>query len=242
MTRLRLIRSDDSGFTVVELAIVAALMTLVGLVVTSTVIGGLRTSARGEKRTDDSANAQRAMLAMTADLRAASEVFEATGTRVRVHTRSTGLATSTPTDVPEQVIYELGPTGDLVQTRQTGSTSTGSWQPGGAARVRTLLRGVLQPPAAGRPVFRYLSVGDSQRQCLSGPTSSTLGSTVAAGSLPLIFSVDIWLSVNSAPRLGARPLVVPGGAVLSNGGIFIANGGTLPLDSTITDLGLGQGC
>ena len=235
MSRLRRARRDESGFTVVELAIVAALMTLVGLVVTSTVIGGLRTSARGEKRTDDAASAQRAMLQLTADLRATSQVFEATGTRVRVHTRSTGLATSTPTDVPEQVTYELGPTGDLVQTRQSGSTSTGTWQPVGTASVRTVLRGVLQPAAAGRPVFRYLSVGDSQRQCLSGPTTSTLGSAVAAADLPRIFSIDIWLSVNSAPSLGARPLVVPGGAVL-------ANGGTLPLGPTITDLGLGQGC
>ena len=229
--------NDDGGFTLIELIVAAGLMSLVGVLVASTVVSGLRTSARGESRTEDAANAQRAMLQITADLRAADEVLDATGTRVVVRTRSTGQATSTPSDVPEQVTYSLSAAGDLVQTRQSGSTSTGSWAAVGAPRTSTLVRGVLQPVAAGRPLFRFLSPQDSQRQCLTGATTGTLGDPVGPADLARVYSVDVWLSVNSAPRLGARPLVVPGGVVLAN------NKDPLTLGPAFTtDLGLGQGC
>lgn len=230
-------RTDQCGFTLAELMVAAVLMSLVGLIVVTTVIGGMRTAGRGEKRTDDAAAAQRALLQISADLRASDGFLNASGSSLVVHTRTTLPATGSPSDDPERVTYERTTAGDLVQTRQPVTrtpTAPDTWTAVGTPTTTTVLKGVLAPAAAGRPLFTYLSLQDSQKQCATGATASTLGDPVATADLPDIYSVDIWLSVNSAAHLGGTPLVVPGGVV-------VANRGALRLDAPSSSLGIGSG-
>jgi prepilin-type N-terminal cleavage/methylation domain-containing protein len=229
---------EDDGFTLIELMVTAALMSLCAIVVMTTVIGGVRTSARGEKRTDDAARAQSTLLQITADLRAAASFAEATPDKIVVYTRTTGASDSSPTAQPERVVYERtgSPRGSLTMSRQAGTLTAGVWAGTGTATTRTLSLGVLDKATAGRALFTYLSVLDSRRQCTTGPTTSSLGATVTGtGNLNRIYSVEVWLTVQSAPQLGGQPLVVPGGAVL-------ANKGPLAPDPTLSTLGIGTGC
>lgn len=228
---------DEGGFTLIELTIVAGLMSLVGILVFSTVIGGVRTAARGEKRTDDVSAAQLAMRKVTADIRASASFQSASSTKLVMLTRSTGAATSTPNDVPERVTYELA-AGLLTMKRETGTLSaSGVWTPlAGTPAVATLAKGVLDAAAAGRPLFSLLSALDSQKQCATGATASSLGATVASADLARIFAVEIWLSINSSPNISPRPVTVPGGAV-------VARAGKLALDpANLTNAGIGTGC
>lgn len=236
MSRLRRRRPDD-GFTLVELLVAMALMSMLGILVMTTVASGLRTSARGEKRTLDATATQRAVLEVVADLRAAAKVVTATPTRVVLFTRSDLLPGESPTDGPvERVTYDVAG-GVLTQTRETGTGPLDNSWVSATTRTSDLVKGVLAPAQAGRPVFTYLSVDDSQRQCGTGPTVGTLGASVTTNAdLDRIYTVEVWLSVNSAPALGARPLVVPGSAVL-------VNRGQLTLGAAyLTQLGIGQGC
>jgi len=239
MSRLR--RSPtplDGGFTLIELMIAAALMSLIGILVTTTMIGGLRVTARGEKRVDDVGRAQHGLLLMTADLRASRGFLDATPTKLRFFTSTSGAATGTPGDAPERVTYEVTPAGNLLQTREQGTGPlTAAWTPTATSPVITLVGNVLQPAAAGRAVFTLLSVTDSMRQCTTGPTVSTLGSTVTGAlNLAAIYAVDIWLSVNSAAQLGSPAVTFPAGAV-------VAGGADLKLDAAyLPTAGIGQGC
>lgn len=237
MIRLRQRPDSDDGFTLIELMIVVGLMSLIAILVSSTMIGGLRTAARGEKRVDDVAKAQSAMLKLTADLRASRGFRVATPTKLQFFTSTSGSFTATPGDAPERVTYEVTAADVLVQTREQGSGPLdGTWTATGTPQVVTLVPHVLQPAAAGRAVFTPLSVSDSQRQCPTGPTVGSLGSTVAAADLNKIYSMDIWLSVNSAAHLGSPPITVPGGAV-------VAGGVDLKLDpAQLPSAGIGQGC
>jgi hypothetical protein len=106
----------------------------------------------------------------------------------------------------------------------------------GTPAQTTLLTDVEHDPA-GRAVFTMLSVDDSTRQCPTGPTKSTLGATVPQARLSSVYQVEVWLSVNSAAHLGAKPLTVPAAAVLATGaGDLVLSGTTLP------GAGIGQGC
>jgi len=231
---------SDSGYTLIELAVVAGLMSLVAILVFTTLIGGLRTAARGEKRTDDVNAAQVSMLQMTADLRASYDVVSATSDKVVVLTRSRGASDSSPTDAAsERVTYERTATGLLTMVREQGTLPDGGvWTPNSATAPAptTLARGVLSSVQAGRPLFSMLSKADSQKQCENGSTASTLAAPLSTADLDRVYSFDLWLSVNSSPNVSPRPVTVPGGAV-------IANDGELKLDVTnVASAGIGTGC
>lgn len=230
-----------------ELVVAGALTGLMGVLVVTVVVNGLSTTAFGERRADDSVAAQRALLAVTADLRAASGIVSSSGTsaglvsasstKVVMLTRSTGGASSTPSSEPERVTYELVGS-NLTETRETGTTTSGAFVPSGTPRVSTPLRGVLAPSATGRPLFRYLTLQDSRVQCLTGPTATSLSDPVPTSRLGDVYSVELWWSVNSSSD-GRRPLLVSGGAVLSAALIGL---GPVDVSSGGATLGLGQGC
>lgn len=234
--RSRLDGGSDDGFTLIELIVAGALMAMISVLVAQTVTGGIRVSARGEKRTDDSVRAQAALLLLNADIRAAEAVTSVSPTAIQLTTRVPSGRTTAQGPV-ETVVWELVGT-DLVMTR-TAATA-------GAVPVsRVVLPHVVTDPTAPtRPLFRALTVADSQRQCSTGPTtSSSLAASFSdADSLGRVYAVDVWLSVNSAPTLSPRPLVLAGGAVIANAASTGHLGGTGDIDLPSSSLGLGQGC
>lgn len=220
--RRRTVRGD-AGFTLIELIVAAGLMSLIATLVATTVAAGIRTAARSERRTDDAARAQIALLQLNADLRAADNFTVAAPDKLSLTTRSRLGATGTPGSAVEAVTYELVG-GGLQMTR-------------GTSPARVVLPGVATPAAAGRPLFRFLAKQDLVAQCPTGPTVGTLGSTIT-GDLSAIYAVDVWLDVNSSPQVNPRPLVLSGGAVVASRVVKL---GTVAL-TTAGSLGIGQGC
>lgn len=235
------VEPGDEGFGIVELMLVAALMSLIGILVATTTIGGLRTTARAEKRVDDVARAQAAMLRITADLRAAQCVLAAGPSSITVLTRTDGDASATPVDAPSRVTYQVVGR-NLTRTRQrlaplTGCPATPTALALTGTPTEVTLLSEVEYSTSGRAVFTMLSRTDSRKQCPTGPTVSSLGRPVAAADLAAVYQVEVWLSVNSARNLGARPVTVPAAAVLATGA------GDLELDAaTLAGAGIGAGC
>lgn len=238
----------EGGFTLIELMVVGVVLSLISLFVATAVIGGVRTASRAEKRTDDVGGSQRALLQMSADLRAAVRVEDGTGpSKVVVLTRAGLPASATPADAPHRVTYELRTTGpeagDVLVTREPGeydSADMSTWRVApGPAVTRTLLRRALVPSGTSRPLFTYLSVADSRRQCTTAPSTTTLGATGAAltgAEREQVFAVDIWLSVNSGRA--ARPLTLSAGVTLTSKGVLELDAATAAGGRA----GIGQGC
>lgn len=233
----------EEGFTLIELMVAAGIMALIAIMVSTTLIGGIHTAARGEKRTDDVTAAQQAMLRITRDLRAASDVTAASSDRIVVLTHSAGASDSAPGDPPEQVTYErvapgspVDAPGRLVMTRQATTSVGGVFTPTGTAMSTTLVANVLSTVKAGHALFTMLSKADGQKQCQVGPTVSTLPSPLSTANLDKVYAFDIFLTVNSAPSLSARPVTIPGGAVIASLGELRLDAANLPA------AGVGLGC
>lgn len=238
MTRERTQRSaeGDDGFTLLELLVVGALMSLIAILVSTTVTGGMRTSVRAEKRTDDVSAAQRVVSRISSDVRAAIVYEHASARKLTVLTRTDlpdgGSAASDPT----RVTYEVGPTGVLSRTVSTGTydADAETFTATGTPVTTALMSGVV---SSARPLFTFLGVLDTRRQCATGATKSTIADASGTVSDPrLVYSLEVWLSAQSAPHLGGRPATVTGGAVsLSRGQLDL---GTL----TAPAAGVGEGC
>jgi len=256
----------DAGTTLIELLVVMVVMSVLGILVSTTVIGGLRTAARAEHRTDDVAAGQQALRQMSSDLRAATQVLVAEPSKVVVRTRTGLAASATPLDAPVQVSYEwigkgnMLPSGavsdsDVLVRREQQPTlaSDGTWTYTAAAQTwTTLLHGVLGPPAAPRALLTYLSRADSAKQCGSGATVSTLSAssgTVAGTRLDEVYGIEVWLSLNSAPKVNPKAVtlssaVIRDAAANPTGKVLATDltKGPLSLPAGTTALGLGQGC
>lgn len=235
----------EEGFTLIELMVVAVIMSLISIFVATAVISGLRASTRAERRTDDVANGQRVLLQLSADLRATESVVAGGGNKVVMLTRSRLGAAGTPQDAAQRVTYELVTSGtskgQLRSTVQTGGPdASGIWQPSGLPVTRTVLGGVTVPAAAGRPLFTYLSAQDSQGQCTTGVTQSSLATTgtLTTAELPRVVAVEVWLSINSSPTISPRPVTLSGGATLVSAGSLLLNDAT----ASTGRAGIGQGC
>lgn len=226
----------DDGFTLLELVIVGVLMSLISILVSTTVIGGMRTSARAEKRTDDVSAAQRVVSKISSDVRAAVVYEHASARKLTVLTRTDLAATGTPADAPSRVTYEAGPTGALSRTVTTGTydVDAETFTPNATPVTTVLMPGVV---SSSRPLFTFLGVLDTRRQCATGVTTSTIDDATGTVVDPrLVYSLEIWLSAQSAPHLGGRPATVTGGAVsLSRGSLDLGT-------STAPAAGLGEGC
>jgi type II secretory pathway pseudopilin PulG len=234
------LRHQDAGTTLAETIVVAVIGSLMGLVVVTTVIGGMRTSARAETRTDDIGAAQSALLQISADLRAAVEVKIATATQVQVVTRTHPPASQDPMTTAFRVTYVLATSGDhageLSRTRES-ACGVDCWQASDATTV--LMRDVVVPVDGTTPVFTYLGLADAKGQCTTGPTASTLapGGAVADLDLGKVVAVEVWLSVNSSKDPEQHPVTLSGGATL-------AKAGALGLGAAAAGgrAGIGQGC
>ena len=226
----------DDGFTLLELLVVGALMSLISILVSTTVIGGMRTSGRAEKRTDDVSAAQRAVSKISSDVRAALVYEHASAKKLTVLTRTDLPAGGSPISNPSRVSYEVSPTGVLSRTVTPGTydADAETFTPTAAPATTELMPGVV---TAARPLFTYLGVLDTRRQCATGATVSTIAD--ATGTVPdprAVFSLEVWLSAQSAPHLGGRPATVTGGAVsLARGALDLGT-------STAPAAGVGEGC
>lgn len=236
---------DEDGFTLIELMVVAVIMSLISIFVATAVIGGLRASSRAERRTDDVANGQRVLLQLSADLRATGSVVSGSGNKVVMLTKSRLGVTGTPEDAPQRVTYELLTTGTdkgtLRSTVQSGIVdASGVFQPMGLPLTRTVLEGVVAPTAAGRPLFTYLSATDSQGQCTTGVTQSSLATSGSLTTTELrgVVAVEVWLSINSSPNISPKPVTLSGGATLVSAGPLLLNDAT----ASSGRAGIGQGC
>lgn len=115
---------DDGGFTIVELLVVVVLLTLVGGVVVSGIVAGLRATERGQARVEALTDLERAAERMARDLRFADPVDAATTGQVIVNV----LRDDAGTQVRHRVTYTVAG-GTITETREifnppTAATAT----------------------------------------------------------------------------------------------------------------------
>lgn len=236
MRRVPREEQDDQGFTLLELLVVGALMSLISILVSTTVIGGMRTSARAEKRTDDVSAAQRVVSRISSDVRAAIVYEQASRQKLTVLTRTDLPDGATPVSDPVRVTYEVDATGVLSRTVTTGTydADAETFTATGTPLTTPLMPGVV---SSARPLFTFLGVLDTRRQCATGATTSTIADATGTVADPrLVYSLEVWLSAQSAPHLGGRPATVTGGAVsLSRGQLDLGT-------TTSAAAGIGTGC
>lgn len=215
--------THDAGTSLAELLVAAGLLGVVLVLVGSTVVSGLRSTAVARSKGSDAANGRVALDAITRTLRTAVDPdgdgsalrFErAEADAVTIYADLYNLAdpTAAPVlSVPQKVAYEVAG-GSLVETitpgLRQGSTGPVTWDPA-TARRRVLATGLV--PASGRPaVFGYLDL-----QPTSTPPLVTLpGVGTPAGlsedSRLDISLVDITLTLQEQSRVSRTPVTLLG--------------------------------
>lgn len=111
-TALRRRGDSADGFTSVELLVVMGIMLAVSVVVLSSLVAGLRATARGQARVEALTDLERAAERMARDLRFADPIDAATNTQVIVNV----LRDEGGNPVRHRVTYDVG-AGTIAETR-----------------------------------------------------------------------------------------------------------------------------
>lgn len=140
-------RSDARGFTLVELLVVLVILSILGAMVASSIVSGLRADAQARDRIEAFEDMQIAMERVSREVRAADPILAAdtVNDAITVRVRRDGAC--------HDFTYQAGGgTLDVTQVRYAADCSTTV----GTSQVR-LLRD-LEPTA---PVFEFRDVGDN---------------------------------------------------------------------------------
>lgn len=143
-SRIRTAASDESGFTLVELLVVMALMLVVGGVVLNGIVSGLRASERGRQRVVALTDLERAVERMARDLRFADPVDAASATSMTVNV----LRDNAGAQVRHRVTYTVAG-GAISESRAVYNP------PSAAAPASTTTRTVIDDLDAATTVFSF---------------------------------------------------------------------------------------
>lgn len=135
---------DETGFTLVELLVVMALMLIVGGVVLNGIVSGLSAAERGRQRVIALTDLERAAERMARDLRFADPVDAATGTSVTVNV----LRDDAGSQVRHRVTFTVAG-GAITETRAIYDP------PSAAVASSTNTRDVIADLDAGTTVFAF---------------------------------------------------------------------------------------